>query len=302
VDGKPILVTGASGVLGWSLCRHLRAAGISVVGTYYTNCPTLTGVRFERVALERARSTAEFFREHSFAAVVHAAAIANPDQCERDPDLAWAVNVEGTRAILEQLSTGSRFVYISTDLVFDGSVGMYREEDPPSPINCYGETKLQAEQHVLENENAIVVRIGKLYSDGSPFHPCFSNWMRERFESGRKVPLFKDQYRTPIFVGDIARAVEVIIRSQPRAGLYHLGGPERLSRLDFGNAFAEEFGFDVSQIEPVSSVESGLTRRGGDCSLDSSKFYREYEFTPLSLKEGLKRLRREWGKQSCDDL
>jgi dTDP-4-dehydrorhamnose reductase len=240
---------------------------------------------------------AEFCGNHSFQAVVHAGAVANPDQCEKDRELAWSVNVDGTKALVENLSPDTVLVYTSTDLVFDGSKGTYREGDDPSPPNYYAETKLEAEQWVGLRPNSGVIRIGKLYSNGSPFHPCFTTWMRERFERGLRVPLFKDQFRTPLWVGDAADAVKTFIRLGPRAGLYHLGGPERLSRLEFGEAFAEAFGYDATLIDAVMAAEAGLTQRGQDCSLDSSKFYREYDFSPCSLQRGLEQLKQESDEQ-----
>lgn len=286
-----VLVTGASGVLGWSLCRFLSREGFEVIGTYNINGPDLSGVRFEQVALEDEPSVLALLKKVRPTAVVHAAAMTSPDDCEREPERCLAVNVTATRVILENCPAAVPVLLTSTDLVFDGLKGLYSEEDSPSPVNHYGRSKVMAEHAVFERSNSAVLRIAKLYSNGSPFHPCFTTWMEDRFERDEEVRLFEDQFRSPIWVGDVARAVARVLTQGIRASLYHLGGPDRLSRLEFGRAFAEVFGYDERLIRPIRSQEAGLVLRGSDCSLRSDLFYRDYGFVPSSLSEGLRALK-----------
>jgi len=103
------------------------------------------------------------------------------------------------------------------------------------------------------------------------------------------VRLFVDQFRTPVYVGDIVRAIERLITQQPQHQVYHLGGAERVSRWEFGCRFADVFGYDRALLLPTKAAESGLVVRGKDCSLDCSRFANEF-FQTCEVLEGLRRM------------
>lgn len=286
-----VLVTGASGVLGWHLCRYLSQQGHQVAGTYCRHRPGLPGVEVHQLDLEIGGKGLEMARSLPSRAVVHSAALCNPDRCEKDPARTDRINVEGTRELLEGLRERVPLIYISTDLVFDGLRGDYRESDPVDPPNAYARSKQTAERLVLERENSVVVRMAKVYTAGSPFSNCFVDWMRQRFAEGGPVPLYHDQYRSPVWVGDVARAVELLFQTERRHRLYHLGGPERMNRVRFGELYAQSHGLDQGLIESVSSDVAGQATRGKDCSLNSSRFVEEFSFRLTRVEEGLVRMR-----------
>lgn len=288
---RRVLVTGASGSLGWNLCRHLLSKGYEVTGTFKGNRPSIPGLESVQLSLEDPAAIEQVLTRVKPEAVIHTAAMTNPDDCENNPPLAGGINVGSTGLFARLLDKDALFVFTSTDLVFDGSRGLYEETDETSPVNFYGETKIQAERQVLHHPNGVVLRLAKLYSYGSPFHPCFVTWMKERFERGVPLPLFTDQFRSPIFVEDAARAVVDVLEQGARDHLYHLGGPDRLSRTEFGEAFARVMGFDVGLIRPTLLSDSGLVARGADCSLNSTRFYSDYGFEASPLHEGLVRLK-----------
>jgi dTDP-4-dehydrorhamnose reductase len=294
---RRVWVTGASGVLGWRLCAQLKQAEFDVVGTTHHNLAKMDGVEFCVLPLEERGSLLDFIDTRRFDAVIHCGAMTNPDECERKPNLARSVNIEATQTLLDHISPETVFLYVSTDLVFDGRRGNYKEEDEAKPINLYGRTKLEAETRVLRRSGATVIRLAKIYAGGSPFHSCFVIWLKERFEKGKPLPLFEDQFRTPIFVGDAARAFSRVIELGPKARLYHLGGPRRLSRTEFGLAFAQVFNYDQGLIVPTRLEDIDLVPRGNDCSLDSSLFYSDYDFTPVELSAGLRILKQEIGPE-----
>ena len=287
----PILITGASGILGWHLCRYFAAQGFPVQGTYCRNQPKLPGVRFHQLQLESTQAVRNLVQSLSCRAVIHAAGMTHPDECEQAQERCSRVNVSGTAALLEDLPPAVRFIYISTDLVFDGQKGGYSEEDVPYPPNHYACTKQEAEKRVGQRAGAVVVRMAKLYGPDSPFYESFETWMQVRFERREKLLLFSDQYRSLIYVGDVARALEQLLEHQPRHHLYHLGGPERLSRSRFGEIYAGVCGYEESLISPISSKEIEKAPRGKDCSLDSSRLTKEFNFQPYSAREGLERMR-----------
>lgn len=286
-----ILVTGGTGVLGWRLCRYLAERGYPVTATYRQRHPHLEGVHWRKLELEDPDSIAAVASAEPYRAVIHTAAWTNPDHCEEDPARTRQINVTATRELLQGLAGGAPFLYVSTDLVFDGTRGNYREEDPVHPVNRYAESKVAAEEIVRADPRGIVLRMAKIYSLGSPSHPCFVTWICGHLEEGRPVALFEDQFRSPVFVLDVTRALERLLGSRPRWNLYHLGGPERLSRLEFGRELARIFGFDSGLLRATRFESLGLVPRGKDCSLDSSRFVREFDFHRTPLQEGLRALK-----------
>jgi dTDP-4-dehydrorhamnose reductase len=292
-----VLVTGASGVLGWHLCRLLDTAeSLTVVGTFRANRPRFDRIHAEELDLANHSGFREVAQRGPYDVIVHTAALTNPDECERDLGRTRRVNVEATRRLVDLLSPKGRFIYTSTDLVFNGEKGGYSEEDLPDPVNRYGESKLNAEEIVRSAVGGVVVRIAKLYSNGSPFHPCFVTWMKERFEQGEELRLFRDQFRTPLYIGDAVRGLRRLFDGEPESDLYHLGGPERINRYDFGCRYADEFGYPLEQIRSVTMQEVGLVPRGADCSLESTRFSQEFAFECSGVVEGLRRLKSEFGQ------
>jgi dTDP-4-dehydrorhamnose reductase len=285
-----VLVTGASGQVGWHLCRYLVGQGYRVTGTYNSHKPELEGVELLGCNLEDSPSLSGLCRG-DYRAVIHAAALTHADRCEQMPDLARRVNVEGTRVLAELFQPDARFIYISTDLVFDGGKGGYSETDTINPVNFYGQSKAEGEQAALSRPGAVVVRLSLSYGPATPFSAGFSSVMKSLLDAGQPVRLFVDQYRTPIYVGDILNALERLIEQEPRHRTYHLGGAERLSRWDFGCHYVDVFGYERGSLRPVTADTAGLVPRGKDCSLDCTRFVTEFGFQPSGVLDGLRRMK-----------
>jgi len=167
-------------------------------------------------------------------AVVHCAALSRTKDCEQDPERARRINAAAT-VHLAQLSQDIPFIFASSGEVFDGNSGWYRETDEPNPINIYGKTKLEAEHVVLQNPRHTVVRIVLTAGSSRNGDRSFVEDMCRMAKSGTEVTLYADEFRCPLPAGVIARAIwELIDHGQP--GLYHLGGRERLSRWEIGQA------------------------------------------------------------------
>jgi len=167
-------------------------------------------------------------------AVIHCAALSRTKDCEQDPESARRINVEVT-AHIAQLSRHIPFVFLSSGEVFDGRTGWYGETDKPNPINVYGQTKMEAEQAVLQNPIHAVVRIVLTAGTSETGNRSFVEDMCRIAQAGKDVTLYADEFRCPLPAGVIARAVwELVDRKQP--GLYHLGGSERLSRCEIGES------------------------------------------------------------------
>ncbi len=168
--------------------------------------------------------------------VVHAATLTDVDKCEMNKELAWKVNVEGTKNIVEAAQkAGSFLIYISTDYVFSGEKGCYKETDSPDPINYYGLTKLKAEE-IVKTQTEYFIASAQRYLW---FHSC--SWKSQlcslanrNTRKGERVKIVTDQWNTPTLNTNLAEmTLEVIERRL--TGIYHLCGATRVSRFEFAN-------------------------------------------------------------------
>ncbi|HPJ71533.1 MAG TPA: SDR family oxidoreductase, partial [bacterium] len=225
-----VLVTGSAGFLGWHLARLLAARGGEVLGTVYRRRPAEAPFPVRLLDIRARQAVASVIGDFRPRFVVHAAAVISPAVCSADPVLARAVNAEGTEFVATAArAAGAVTIFTSTDRVFDGERGRYREEDVPRPLGPYGKSKLDGEEAVrAADPGNIVVRLPLMYGMPSPCHAPFTGWMLESFRGGGTMDLFLDQYRTPALVDDVAEAVARIVERPPSGGIYHLGGPERV--------------------------------------------------------------------------
>ena len=220
-----VLVTGAAGLIGQYLVKTAPrwAPGWDVRGLSRTDLDLTDHPNVER-AWESIKPSA----------VIHCAALSRTKDCEQDPERARRINVQAT-ARLAQLSRDIPFIFLSSAEVFDGKTGWYRESDEPKPINVYGQTKLEAERMVLQYPRHTVVRIVLTAGTSQGGDRSFVEDMCRAAKSGKDVTLYADEFRCPLPAGTIARVLwELVGLECP--GLYHLGGTERLSRWDIGEA------------------------------------------------------------------
>ena len=284
-----ILITGAAGFLGHNLLLGLRS-GHELLAGYYRNLPAVAGCNPVPLDVSRASQVSEQIGRIMPDLVVHAAAIASPDICERDPERANKVIVEGTRHVTQACrEAGSRLVHISTDLVFDGVRGGYTEEDPVRGLNVYSRSKIEAENIVRAGDPAaVVLRVALLYGMGSPASPGYVESVLRQWRRGEPVTFYTDQYRTPAFAPQVAACVDKLLLHPEVRGILHLGGPERLSRFDFGVLLARQAGVAESLFRPGTMRDAGgAAPRGADCSLVSEKVERLLGLEPVTCVAGL---------------
>jgi dTDP-4-dehydrorhamnose reductase len=276
-----LLLTGASGYLGGYLLRALAKRGFAITAWSGSRDGEFAGVPFHAVNLAERDQVAAAFARANPQAVIHAGAMANVAECFRNPEQARQVNVAGT-ALLTELAaqTKSRLLFVSTDLVFDGSKGNYREEDTPAPLSVYGRTKVEAEQAVLAVPGNAVARVSWLYGPTLTGRASFFDQQMTALREGKLIALFDDEWRTPLALPTAASAL-VEIAASDFAGLLHVGGPERMSRLEMGWRLAAYLRRDGSGIRECSrlSVPAGEPRPE-DTSLDSSRWRRLFPNHP----------------------
>ncbi len=253
-----LLITGAGGLLGMNLALGSQSAH-TVFGV---DRGPLRGAPFEmlRLDLNDAGAFEEALSTSRADAVVHCAAIADVDACERDPDEARRANtalpVQIARACQR---SGVRMIHISTDAVFDGSASSpYSETDQPNPTSVYAQTKLEAEGGVLDTHpRAIVARVN-FYGWSPTGRRSLAEYFFNNLAAHVHVKGFTDVTFCPMLVTDLGATLLEMLRLELR-GLYHAVGPAPMTKYAFGVAIARRFGLDASLITPESVEAAGLT-------------------------------------------
>jgi dTDP-4-dehydrorhamnose reductase len=276
-----ILLTGSSGQLGGYMVAEAARDELDIAAWSGTQSGMQNGIALRAVDLTRVDQVAAAFREAGPSAVVHAAALSSVADCLKDPQRARAINVEGTRLLGELCArAGVRFVYVSTDLVFDGEKGSYTETDSTAPLSVYGRTKADAERIALELPNTAVVRVSLLYGPSLISRPSFFDQQLAAIRGGDPVRLFEDEWRSPLDLKTAASALISLARSD-YTGLLHIGGPERLSRFEMGQRIARCVGCDPSALVATKrSMAPFPEPRPRDCSLDSSRWRAQFPHHP----------------------
>ena len=286
-----ILVTGGSGFLGWNILQA-GPARRRITATYFHHPVSASDTKWIQMDLGSAPSIRQGVESSGAKTIIHAAAMKDVDQCEQNPADAEKINVEGTEILCEAARrTGARVIYVSTDLVFDGTRSFWKEDDPTRGIGCYARTKRGAEQRVLSDSTNTVVRVSLLYGWSNPAHQNFIDWMWSKLGRGQSLPLFTDQFRTPILSEEAAAALLKLAERKELTGIFHLGGPERISRYEFGMRVCEQFPFDARCINPdqMSDVPSHIPRPA-DCSLDSRKIVQALGLNLSTVSQGLEKM------------
>ena len=264
------IITGAAGLIGHYLLK---------TAPRWAPHWEVRGLTRQDIDLNDAGAVRRLWRDLQPHVVIHCAAQSRPGTCQQNPILARRNNVEAT-VLLAELSSEIPFLFFSNDQVFDGSKDWYVETDPVNPLNVYGETKVEAERIVLQNPRHSVIRVGLNAGTSPSGDRSFVEDMRNSVKSGRPLTLFTNEFRCPLPVGMTARAIwELIERGRP--GLYHLGGAERLSRWEIGQALVPWYQELEGQMQPGSVKSYTGAPRPPDLSMRCNKLQGLLSF-PLS--------------------
>ncbi len=252
-----VLITGASGLLGLNLALDACPAN-EVVGVDRNALPSAPFRMVQADLLDQGafdRLAAEIRPE----AVIHCAALADLEACEVQPDLAHQMNASMPRQIAEVCARRSiRLIHISTDAVFSGEKqGSYVETDLPDPRGVYSITKLEGEQAVLHAHPAATVVRVNFYGWSLSGHRSLAEFFVSRLSDGSNVNGFTDVRFCPMFVGHLD-AILLIMLPRQMPGVYHLVGPQSMTKYQFGVEIARKFGLPARLISPQLVERSGL--------------------------------------------
>jgi dTDP-4-dehydrorhamnose reductase len=269
-----VLITGAAGLIGHYLVK---------TAPRWAPQWDVRGIARQDVDLTDAASLTSVVRSLNPQAIIHCAALSRTKDCEEDPELARRINVEATTH-LAQLSQTIPFIFLSSGEVFDGRTGWYGEKDEPNPINVYGQTKLEAERAVLQNPLHTVVRIVLTAGTSETGDRSFVEDMCRAARAGKDVTLYADEFRCPLPAGVIARVIWELVDCK-KPGLYHLGGSERLSRWEVGEALLTWYPELQGRLVQSSARNHVGNSRPADLSLRCDKIQSLLSFRIPGFRE-----------------
>ena len=225
--------------------------------------------------------------------IIHCAALTQIDECEQNPIKAWEVNVTATRFLVDAAKKiNAFFIFISTDFVFDGINGPYKEGDTLNPVSYYGSTKVAAEKAVAESGlQYATIRTCLLY--GNILYGNRSNiisWVKENLENEQPIKVVSDQMRTPTYVEDLAMGVLLVVEKKA-VGLFHISGKDFLSPYEMALNTAEVLNLDAKLIQKVdASIFVQPAKRPAITGFIIEKAWDVLGYTPLSFMEGIKKM------------
>jgi dTDP-4-dehydrorhamnose reductase len=287
---KKILVTGGSGFVGGHLVTLARKK-YEVHALSHKTPLLFNNIVAHQFDLAEVSQIKSLLDEITPDVIIHTAAIANPDRCEENPDAAIQVNFRATEALASwTYKTGARFIFTSTDMVFDGAKGNYIESDPPNPISFYSNTKVRAEEAIVANHsNYVIARVALVYGMRITRPGGFFEKMIKKLKIGEKITLFYDQFRSPILVNNLAEAL-LELAEHDFVGVIHLGGSERISRWKFGLKLCKIFDLPSQNIVKASMFDfAGIAFRPQDISFDIALAEKTLKVKLLNCDEGLER-------------
>jgi len=275
-----ILITGASGLFGINFALNLyqqhQIIGISNNRSLYN-----TPFEMKQVDLGDFPVLAPLLQQTKPDLLIHCAAMANVDDCEKNPDLAQKINADLAGELAGITSRlGIQMVHLSTDAVFDGKTGNYLETDATHPINKYAETKLAGEKMVAEaNPDCIIARVN-FYGYSLSGKRSLGELFVGQLSAGKSMMGFTDVYFCPFHILQLSDLLMQMAEMQLK-GLFHVVNDECLSKYEFGCRIARKFGFDEKKIIPTSWRDAGLVaNRSPQLTLNITKL-KEYLKSPL---------------------
>lgn len=305
----PLLITGIAGVAGYNALAYFQARYPGqVIGIRQEDNWPLAGTGIEACNAEDRDALLRLFDRYQFRTVLNCAGNCALRACELDSRLAWRTNVEGMITLLSICCERDvRLVHTSIDLVFAGKDHMpagwpgYTESDPTDPVTVYGTTMVAAEQLLRDSmPSACTLRISLPMGISFNGHAGAIDWIQSRFAKHRPATLYFDEVRTPTYT-DCLNGVYETLLANDASGLFHAGGPRRLSLYQIAQVINRVGGYDPELLHGCPRIEAGpIPPRAGNVSMDSSVLAATLGFEPFDpwpLDEEMVPTHGEWHRE-----
>ncbi len=286
-----LLITGASGLLG-SRLQKIAEGKFNLILLHNTRPLSPNSLELD---ITNQKEVTRLFNDLRPEIVIHTASETNVDKCELQKEHAWKTNVEGTCNIARACKEiDAKLAYISTDYVFDGEKGNYKEEDKPNPISYYGITKLEGENQVIQNCNDhVILRTSVIYG-WHQWKQNFATWVINQLRQNKEITVVDDHYNTPTLADNLAEMTIEALQSDLH-GLYHASGIEKISRYDFAIQIAGTFLLNPNLVKPIkmSQLITWVAKRPRNSSLNMDKIQKHLKTKPLNITDGLNKMKQK---------
>lgn len=287
-----ILITGSSGMLGatlvkmWSDIYDIYATDISS----FREQPAKKFMSFDLLS----NSYSELIKWSEPDIIVHCAAIINLEFCEKNPDIAFSVNSESVRRLI-QSSKNSKIIFISSDAVYHDGIFMAKESDKIFPENIYGKSKVLGEKCLFEDtNNHCCIRTTIIGKNINPDRKGFIEWIIDSVKKGKNIKLFQDANFTPITIWHLAKEMQFIIDNNIK-GTYNISGREKISKYEFGLRLCSSLNLDVGDISKGYLMDhKSIVKRSRDQTLDSTLYASKYNRNLPTISELIHLLKEQY--------
>lgn len=293
---EKILITGSNGLLSQKVVSQLVKSGVDFIATSLgeNRNPDCPEKHYCSLDVTDENQVTTVFQKFQPTHIIHTAAMTNVDQCETDKKGCDLLNVEATHILWEAAKKlNAHFQLLSTDFVFDGEKGNYSEKDKPNPLSYYGNSKLKAENILINDANKdwSIVRTIIVYGEGNNLSR--SNivlWAKEALSKGTELNIIDDQFRAPTWADDLAWACIEIINKN-KLGIFHISGPETMSIFRLVERIAEFHHLSTEMLNKTNSSSlNQAAKRPPKTGFDISKAKRELNYNPKTIEETLELL------------
>ncbi|MBK6266655.1 NAD(P)-dependent oxidoreductase [Marivirga sp. S37H4] len=288
-----ILITGSNGLLGQKLVQLISSTGnheLIATARGKNRLPESEGYRFVSMDITDQKSVETVISSEKPDVIINTAAMTNVDQCETEREACWKLNVDAVSYLLNAAKANDSFLlHLSTDFIFDGSSGPYKEEDLPNPVSYYGESKLAAEKLLLESDiEWAIVRTVLVY--GIAHDMSRSNiilWVKKSLEEGKDIHVVDDQWRTPTLAEDLAKGCFLIAEKKAK-GIFNISGKDLMTPYEMAIQTASYFDLNKSLITKTDSSRFTQTaKRPPKTGFVLDKAEEVLGYKPHSFKEGI---------------
>lgn len=290
---KKILLTGSNGLLGQKiidLLRYHTEYELIASSKGENRYPKEGGYIYENLDITNPLEVERIIAKYEPYAVINTAAMTNVDQCESDKENCDLLNIKAVEYLIKACAKHKVYmVHLSTDFIFDGESGPYREEDAAKPLSYYGQSKYEAEKLLIDSDiDYSILRTIIVY--GVAAKMSRSNivlWAKSALEKGDKVKVVNDQYRMPTLAEDLAQACILAIDKKAK-GIYHISGKDYMSVIEMVRRIAKFYKLDEGLIEETDSTTlNQAAKRPPRTGFVIEKAIKELGYAPHSFEEGL---------------
>lgn len=290
---KKVLVTGSNGLLGQKLSdlyHDIKEVDLLATGPGPNRHPLGDAITYRSLDIRNRAEVLAMFREFKPHAVIHTAAMTNVDQCELEKEACWDLNVHAVDYLIEACNeVGAQLIHLSTDFIFDGENGPYKEDDEANPISYYGVSKLKGEQIIIEKCKswaiARTVLVFGIVKDMSRSNIVL--WAKGALESGKDINVVTDQFRSPTLAEDLAMGCRLIEQQQAQ-GVFNISGKDFMSVYELVERVAKFWNLSTAAMHPSTSIGINQpAKRPPRTGFILDKAIQELGYAPHSFEEGL---------------